>query len=189
LPLQLLSDHAKIEVLARGFRHGSNGLTVKTTGFDGGSQDFLPAPIPSDWILEGTPKAQNKVVAISHDRTSYTVVWDCTAGHFNWHYRMDETLVVTSGQAFITDQKGEERRLGPGDVAFFPAGTSCTWRVLDRVRKVAFLRLTMPRPMGFCLRAWNKILGVVRLGGRSSLILAAAAWTSWNLSLKQMTID
>ena len=134
------------------------------------------AHISPDWVLDGKPETRSKQLACSRDRTSSAMVWDCTAGHFNWHYRMDETLVVTSGQAFITDQTGEERRLGPGDVAFFPAGTSCTWRVLDRVRKVAFLRLTMPRPMGFCLRAWNKILGIVRLGGRSSLMADPPTW-------------
>jgi uncharacterized cupin superfamily protein len=33
----------------------------------------------------------------------------------------DEALVVSSGEAFITNGYGE-RRIGPGDVAFFPAG-------------------------------------------------------------------
>jgi uncharacterized cupin superfamily protein len=130
--------------------------------------DLLPAPIPSAWILEGTPKARNKEVARSHDRTSCTVVWDCTAGRFNWHYSRDETLVVTSGEAFITSESGVERRLGPGDLGFFPAGSSCIWRITGGVRKVAFLRHGMPRPMGFCLRAWDRVLGMMGLGAVSS---------------------
>jgi hypothetical protein len=129
--------------------------------------DLEPAPIPPDWILDGAPRARMKKLANSHDRTSYIMVWDCTAGHFNWHYNKDETVVVISGEVFIADEKGEERRLGPGDMAFFPAGTSCTWRVTRHIRKVAVLRETMPRPLGLGLRAWkggsrlvwNKLVG------------------------------
>src|SRR5208282_5187284 len=79
-----------------------------------------PAPITPDWILTGTPQARSKVLAKSHDRTSSIVVWECTAGRFNWHYGEDEAVVVISGEVFITSEKGEERRLGQGDVGFFP---------------------------------------------------------------------
>ena len=58
-----------------------------------------PSPIPKDWILAGTPEARNKEVARSHDRTSYTSVWECSPGRFNWHYTKDEVLVVVSGEA------------------------------------------------------------------------------------------
>ncbi len=140
--------------------------------------DLNPAPISPDWILEGTPKARNKELSRSHDRTSYVVVWECTEGRFNWHYAKDEALVVLSGVAFITDEQGE-RRLGPGDLGFFPAGSSCTWRVTETVRKVAVLRDTMPRPMGFGVRAYGKLLRMMGLRGKSSLMLALAAWASW----------
>ena len=126
-----------------------------------------------DWVLSGRPETRSKQLARSHDRTSCAMVWDCTAGLFNWHYNKDETLVVISGEAFITNEKGEERRLGPGDIVFFPAGTSCTWRVTKYIRKVAFLRHTMPRPFGFGVLAWNKLLRIIRLMPESSLMLAA----------------
>ena len=129
--------------------------------------DLESSPIPRAWILSGTPEAQYKEVARSHDRTSFVAVWECTPGRFHWHYIKDEALVVLSGEAFITNEKGEERRLGPGDLAFFPGGSSATWRVTDRIRKVAVLRQTMPRPLGFCLRAWNKLLEVAGLKGPS----------------------
>jgi uncharacterized protein len=54
--------------------------------------------------------------------SSVILVWECTAGRFHWHYVKDEVLVVVVGEAFVTNEKGEERRLGPGDLAFFPAG-------------------------------------------------------------------
>src|SRR5262245_27602010 len=79
--------------------------------------------IARDWILEGKPETRSKELARSHDRTSHVMVWDCTAGRFNWHYNKDETLVVIEGEAFISDQNGGERRIGPGDMVFFPAGT------------------------------------------------------------------
>jgi uncharacterized cupin superfamily protein len=131
-----------------------------------GATDLKPAPIPADWILNGTPHARNKELATSHDGTSSILVWDCTAGRFNWHYTEDEIVVVTSGEAFITSETGEERRLGPGDMGFFPAGTSCTWRVPNHVRKVAVFRQPMPRPLGSALRAWNRLLRSVRGSAR-----------------------
>jgi hypothetical protein len=124
--------------------------------------DLEPAPVSPDWILDGTPEMRSKELARSHDRTSYIMVWDCTAGRFNWHYNKDETLVVISGEAFITNEKGEERRIGPGDIVFFPAGTSAAWHVTSYIRKVAFLRHTMPRPLGLGVLAWNLLLRKVR---------------------------
>jgi uncharacterized protein len=128
-----------------------------------------PAPITPDWILTGTPQARSKVLAKSHDRTSSIMVWECTAGRFNWHYGEDETVVIISGEVFIMNEKGEERRLGQGDVGFFPAGSSCTWRINDRVKKVAVLRKDMPFVLGFGVRVWNKVLRIAGLRGKSSL--------------------
>ena len=92
------------------------------------------------------------------------MVWECTAGRFNWHYSEDETVVIISGEVFITSDKGEERRLGQGDMGFFPAGSSCTWRINDRVKKVAVLRKDMPLALGFGVRVWNKLFGSWGLG-------------------------
>ena len=97
----------------------------------------------------GTPEARSKILARSHDRTSSIMVWECTAGRFIWHYGEDETVVVISGEVFITTGKGEERRLGQGDMAFFPAGSSCAWRVNDRIKKVAILRKDLPLLLGY----------------------------------------
>ena len=131
--------------------------------------DLNATPVARDWILAGKPETRSKALARSHDRTSSVVVWDCTAGCFNWHYNTDETLVVISGEAFINDPNGGEHRIGPGDIVFFPAGTSATWRVPNYIKKVAFLRHTMPRPFGFCVRAWNLLLRIIRLRRSSGL--------------------
>ncbi len=123
-------------------------------------------PLMNDWVISGKPVTGNTQVAKSRDRNSYTMVWDCTAGVFNWYYGQDETLVVLTGEAFITNGSGgPEQRIAEGDVVFFPAGSSAVWRVPNYIRKVAFLRQTLPFPIGFAARAWGLLLR--RLGKRS----------------------
>jgi uncharacterized protein len=136
------------------------------------SIDIDLKPMPPDWILTGAPKSGAKRLATSHDGTSSNIVWECTAGRFKWIYSEDETAVVIAGEVFITTDKGEERRLGQGDMAFFPAGTWCIWHVNDRVRKVAVLRRPLPQPLGFRVRAWSKLLGTLGLKGQSPLTRA-----------------
>ena len=126
-------------------------------------------PIPSDWILAGSPEARAKLLAKSHDGASRIVVWECTAGRFNWHYSEDETVVVIAGEVFVTTAIGYERRLGEGDMGFFPAGSSAIWRVPDRIKKVAVLRRDLPGPLAFGLRAWHRLLRIVAPRGGSSL--------------------
>ena len=118
--------------------------------------ELAPAPIPADWIIAGTPEARSRQLARSQDGASSVMAWSCTAGRFNWHYMVDETVHIISGEVFVTNEKGEECRLGPGDMAFFPAGSRSTWWVPVEVRKLAVCRQAMPLPFGFALRAWNK---------------------------------
>jgi uncharacterized protein len=139
------------------------------------SVDLEPSGISADWILSGTPTAWNKEVARSHDRNSRIVVWECTEGHFKWHYSKDESVVVVSGEAFLINDNGKELRFGPGDVGFFPAGTTCTWRVPGRFRKVAVMREPMSRPLGFVVKAWNRFLQMVGLARTPSLMFADPA--------------
>ena len=116
-----------------------------------------PEPINKQWILSGNPISRSKVVARSRDMASSLVVWDCTAGSFVWHYGQDEAIVVISGEAFMLGENGQERRLGAGDYAFFPAGSVAKWRVDTYIRKVALLREPIWRPLGFALKVWNKL--------------------------------
>jgi uncharacterized cupin superfamily protein len=119
--------------------------------------DLLPNPIRPEWILEGRPEARSKSLAHSQDGASSVMAWSCTAGSFNWHYTVDETVHIISGEVFVTNEKNEVCRLGPGDMAFFPAGSRSRWRVPVEVRKLAFCRHSMPLPLGFALRAWNRL--------------------------------
>jgi uncharacterized protein len=132
-----------------------------------------PAPIPSDWIIEGNPQARSKRLAMSADGISTVMAWSCTAGRFKWHYAVDETIHLISGEVFVTDENGNVRRLGPGDMVFFPAGSVSTWDIPDHVRKLAVCRHSMPRLAGFALRAFNKLIGIVT-GSDGSLALESA---------------
>jgi uncharacterized cupin superfamily protein len=123
--------------------------------------ELHPAPIPPQWVIEGAPLARAKRLAMSADGTASVMAWSCSPGRFHWHYRVDEMLHVISGEVFVTDEKGESRRLGPGDMAFFPAGSSSVWHVTKEIRKLAMCRHSMPRPMGFALRAWNKLVAIL----------------------------
>jgi uncharacterized protein len=120
-----------------------------------------PAPIPPDWIIEGNPQARSKRLAASADGTSTIMAWSCTAGRFKWHYTVDETIHLISGEVFVTDENDKVRRVGPGDMVFFPAGAVSTWYIPDHVRKLAVCRHAMPRFAGFALRAFNKLIGIV----------------------------
>jgi uncharacterized cupin superfamily protein len=143
--------------------------------------ELAPSSIPSEWVISGTPQAWNKEVSTSHDRISQIVVWECTAGQFRWHYRKDESVIVISGEAFLINPDGHEVRFGAGDVGFFPAGSICTWRVPGRFRKVAVLREPMWRPLGWAAKAWNRLMGMVGMGGGStpmSLDIARLASTA-----------
>jgi uncharacterized cupin superfamily protein len=101
--------------------------------------DLDPCPIRSAWILEGNPVARNKVLSVSADGTARTMIWDCTAGRFNWFYNIDETVYVLAGSVKLKDSTGV-RVLAADDSIFFPAGSSAEWIVDDYIRKLAFLR-------------------------------------------------
>jgi uncharacterized cupin superfamily protein len=123
--------------------------------------ELAPAPIPQGWILAGSPEARSRQLARSRDGASSVMAWSCTAGRFNWHYTVDETVHIISGEVFVTNEKGDECRLGPGDMAFFPAGSRSTWRVPVAVRKLAVCRQAMPYPFGLALRVWNRLARIM----------------------------
>jgi uncharacterized protein len=132
-------------------------------------------PIRPEFILSGSPVARSKKVATSPDWTSSTVVWDCTPGSFHWHYGNEETIHVLEGEAFMMQKNGEERRFAAGEVGFFYAGFSCDWRITKHFRKVAVIRTPLWAPIGFCLKATEKLMVMVGLSKKSTLLFLLAA--------------
>jgi len=122
--------------------------------------ELKSAPIRPEWIIDGDPQARNKVLALSDDRMATTLVWDCTAGRFKWIYDVDETIHILEGAVNLTQFDGSVKRLHAGDVVFFPAGSSATWEVEGYVRKLAFFRQPVPRPVSLMLKAMRRLAGV-----------------------------
>jgi uncharacterized cupin superfamily protein len=136
---------------------GEKAVSRSIAFADPATVELVSNPIPPSWILDGAPQARSKQLAESADGTSMIMAWSCTAGSFTWNYAGDETVHIISGEVFVTDGDGAVRRLGPGDMAFFPAGSRSTWRIPQEVRKLAVCRHGMPRPFGTLLRVWNKL--------------------------------
>ncbi len=128
--------------------------------------ELKSAPIRPEWIIDGDPVARNCVIGLSDDRMATTLVWDCTAGRFKWIYDVDETIHILEGGVTLTQADGAVKRLHAGDVVFFPAGSSAIWQVHDHVRKLAFFRQPVPKPVSLFLRAWRKAAGLADGAGK-----------------------
>lgn len=119
------------------------------------------APIEPSWVISGNPVARCAELSRSRDKTAATLLWDCTAGEFNWTYGDDETVHILEGEAIVDDGSGP-RTMKPGDVMHFSAGTRWRWRVPAYVKKVAFLRATPPILLLIALKGWRKLTSLVR---------------------------
>jgi uncharacterized cupin superfamily protein len=120
-----------------------------------GQVHLNPSPIRPDWVLEGNPITRNQVLSSSADGTASTLIWDCTAGRFNWFYDIDETIYVIQGGVVVKDFGGLPRRLQAGDTIFFPAGARAEWHVEHYIRKIAFCRAPLPRPVRLAKRGYQ----------------------------------
>jgi uncharacterized cupin superfamily protein len=130
------------------------------------SVTLSPLPIRAQWILEGSPLAQYKILSTSADGTAKTIVWDCTAGRFNWFYDMDETVYVLEGSVVIKDPAGVSRRVAAGETITFHAGARAEWTVERYVRKIAFLRTPVPKYALLAIRAVRIARRLIRFGRR-----------------------
>jgi uncharacterized cupin superfamily protein len=149
------------------------GMTVESTIKYGIGQVTLgPAGINPNWILEGNPIARNKLLSQSADGSASSYIWDCTAGRFNWFYDVDETIYVIEGGVVVKEAAGVARRLSAGDTIFFPAGTRAEWHVENYIRKVAFLRAPLPRPLVIAKRYYRFLKRMIGSGGSANPVPA-----------------
>ena len=137
--------------------------------------------IPPKWLLSGNPETRSQILLRTHDWIAHVILWECGAVRYKWHYNQDEAYIVLSGEGFMTDETGVERRFGPGDVAYFPAGTNTTWRHPDHFKKLAFIKESVGRPLGFLMKGWSKLLRTVGITGRLPMMLALATWIAGDL--------
>ena len=120
-------------------------------------EDLQPAPIPSEWIIAGEPRARAVDVARSPDGTCMWFHWDCSPGTFHWYFSLEETVHILQGSVLVRDACGRESRLRAGDVAVMPANAWMVWHVDDYVRKLALCRDPVPWPLGGLLRALRSL--------------------------------
>jgi uncharacterized protein len=130
------------------------------------------SPIPRAWILEGNPVARKKRLTRSSDNLAGTMMWDCTAGRFNWFYDEDEVIHVLAGSVVVEDAAGARLRLEAGDTFLFPAGSRYLWNVPHYIRKIAFLY----RPLSWEMRIIRGIHKRVTAPFRRKPAGDAAVW-------------
>lgn len=107
---------------------------------------LIAAPIPRSWIREGNPVARDKRLT-GGDRLPSTVMWDCTAGRFDWFYEVEEVAHVLEGSVLIEDAAGGRQMLRTGDTFLFAAGSRYEWTVPNYIRKIAFSYSPLSRQM------------------------------------------
>jgi len=126
------------------------------------------SPMRAEWVLEGNPITRTRLLATSADATATTLLWDCSAGRFNWFYDIDETIYFLEGSCKIKDETGSVRRLGAGDWLFFPAGSKAEWTVDEYVRKIAFCRQALPKPVLMLRSAYRLFKRLIGRGSSSN---------------------
>lgn len=62
-------------------------------------------------------------------------IWTKEKSEFPWHYDDQETCYFLEGDVVVTPENGKPAQMGKGDLVTFPAGMSCTWKVLSPVKK------------------------------------------------------
>jgi uncharacterized protein len=128
--------------------------------------ELSPAPIPTEWIIDGQPIARNRLIFASSDGAASTFLWDCTSGRFNWFYDVDETVCLLAGEITVVDVVGTPHHLKAGDVFTFPAGSRFEWSVPAYVRKIAFLHSPLSKKMLLLKRMYSAFGRLLRPGRR-----------------------
>lgn len=62
-------------------------------------------------------------------------VWEKEISEFPWHYDRTEVCYFLRGKVIITPEGGQPQEFGRGDLVTFPAGLTCSWKVLKPVQK------------------------------------------------------
>jgi len=62
-------------------------------------------------------------------------VWEKEVSEFSWTYDAEETCYFVQGEVLVTPHGGEPVSMAKGDMVTFPAGMSCTWKIIQPVKK------------------------------------------------------
>ncbi len=73
-------------------------------------------------------------------RVSSWPIWTKEVSEFPWTYDSEEICYLLEGEVVVTPSGGEPVEIRKGDLVTFPAGMSCTWKILNPVRKHYYLQ-------------------------------------------------
>ena len=62
-------------------------------------------------------------------------IWTKEISEFPWFYDSNEVCYLLEGEAIVTPDQGEAVTILAGDLVRFDQGLSCTWKIVDPVRK------------------------------------------------------
>lgn len=62
-------------------------------------------------------------------------IWSKEASEFPWSYEEQETCYFLEGDVIVTTNQGDSVHIGKGDLVTFPKGLSCTWNIIENVKK------------------------------------------------------
>jgi uncharacterized protein len=83
-------------------------------------------------------------IEIEHDPTEERLnqlgvfswpVWEKGVSDFPWHYDQRETCYLLAGEVTVTPQGGSPVKISAGDLATFPQGMACRWKITKAVKK------------------------------------------------------
>ncbi|MCX7880586.1 MAG: cupin domain-containing protein [Ignavibacteria bacterium] len=61
-------------------------------------------------------------------------IWTKEVSEFDWFYDETEQCYFLDGKVIVRTEEGEVE-INKGDFVTFPVGLSCTWKVIEPVRK------------------------------------------------------
>ncbi len=62
-------------------------------------------------------------------------IWEKEVSEFPWHYDDKEICFILQGEVIVTPEGGDPVEIHAGDLVVFPQGMSCTWNIVQDVRK------------------------------------------------------
>lgn len=118
-------------------------------------REMHPMLVNPAWIKSGEPRFMVAETSLVDSVGVSTGLWSCDGpAVFEWTYGTDETIHLLEGAVEI-EYLGQQLKLGPGDTAFFRAGTKALWTVRERAYKSFILH-----EPGRLARLYRRVFGV-----------------------------
>lgn len=126
--------------------------------------DLAPRPIDPTWIVAGTPQARARALDFGEGRMISAMIWESTAGTFDWRYGSDEVIHVLTGEAELTMADGTIKPIKAGDTVFFPGHQIVRWHIPAYLKKVALNtpEISIPRQIAHRVPFAKRLVRKVR---------------------------